>query len=85
MAASPEVENMEGDNAVWEQLTPGDIQNAKNELAARRAEMLARHAEELQAFDVDQSQLDTLGRGDRAVRPQVQAAVATRRGKRGRS
>jgi hypothetical protein len=54
------VERREGDNAVWEQLTPGDIQNAKDDLAARRVEMLARHAEELTALDADQSQLDTL-------------------------
>jgi hypothetical protein len=50
----------EGGNAVWDQLTPGDIQNAKNELAGRRAEILARHAEELKAVDADQIQLDTL-------------------------
>ena len=54
------VESSEGDNAVWDQLTPGDIQNAKNDLAARRAEMLARHTEELTALDADQNQLDTL-------------------------
>jgi hypothetical protein len=45
---------------VWDQLTPGDIQNAKNELAARRAEMLARHEAELKAIDADQGQLDSL-------------------------
>jgi hypothetical protein len=45
---------------VWDQLTPGDIENAKNELGARRAELLARHAEELRALDGDQTQLDTL-------------------------
>ena len=50
----------EGGSAVWDQLTPGDIQNAKNELAGRRTEMLARHAEELNTLDADQSQLDTL-------------------------
>ena len=45
---------------MWDQLTPGDIENAKNELAGRRAEMLARHAEELKSLDGDQAQLDTL-------------------------
>jgi len=45
---------------VWDQLTPGDIQNAKQELTGRREEMLARHAEELKAIDADQAQLDTL-------------------------
>ena len=58
-AGSP-ARNPEGDTAVWDQLTPGDIENAKSELAGRRAEMLARHAEELKALDADQNQLDTL-------------------------
>lgn len=59
-SAPAPVLNREGESAVWEQLTPGDIQNAKHELAARRSDMLARHAEELKALDADQSQLDTL-------------------------
>lgn len=59
-AVAPQAVRTEGDSAVWDQLTPGDIQNAKTELAGRRAEMLARHAEELKALDVDQTQLDTL-------------------------
>jgi hypothetical protein len=50
----------EGESAVWDQLTPGDIQNAKDELATRRAEILARHDAELKALDADQGQLDTL-------------------------
>ena len=58
--AAPQAVRTEGESAVWDQLTPDDIQNAKNELAGRRAEMLARHAEELKAVDADQGQLDTL-------------------------
>jgi hypothetical protein len=58
--AAPQGARTEGGSAVWDQLTPGDIQNAKDELAGRRAELLARHAEELKAFDADQAQLDTL-------------------------
>jgi hypothetical protein len=58
--AAPPAATTEGGSAVWDQLTPGDIENAKNELAGRRAEMLARHAEELKAVDTDQAQLDTL-------------------------
>lgn len=50
----------EGGSAMWDQLTPGDIENAKTELAGRRAEMLARHAEELKAVETDQAQLNTL-------------------------
>jgi len=57
---APQAAQTEGGNAVLDQLTPGDIQHAKTELADRRTEMLARHAEELKALDVDQAQLDTL-------------------------
>jgi len=59
-SVAPQAESTEGGIAVWDQLTPGDIENAKNELAGRRAEMLARHAEELKSLDGDQAQLDTL-------------------------
>ena len=45
---------------MWDQLTPNDIERAKNEIEERRAEMLARHAEELKGLDADQSQLETL-------------------------
>jgi hypothetical protein len=58
--AAPSAARTEGGSAVWDQLTPGDIENAKHELAGRRAEMLARHAEELKAVETDQAQLDTL-------------------------
>ena len=58
--AAPLAATTEGGSAVWDQLTPGDIENAKTELAGRRAEMLARHAEELKGLDTDQAQLDTL-------------------------
>ena len=49
-------------------------ENAKTELASRRAEMLARQAEELKGLDTDQAQLDT-GRSDRAVRPHRSRAL----------
>ena len=44
----------------WDQLTPGDIDRAKHEIGVRRADMLARHAEELKALEADQAQLETL-------------------------
>ena len=50
----------EGDIAVWDQLTPSDIERAKNVLDARREEMVARHAAELKALDADQTQIKTL-------------------------
>ena len=45
---------------MWEQLKPSDIENAKRDLETRRAEMLARHAEELRGLEADQSQLEIL-------------------------
>jgi len=63
-AASPAVavkaDGVGGGSNMWDQLTPNDIERAKSELGERRAEMLARHAEELKGLDADQSQLDTL-------------------------
>ena len=63
-AASPasagEAGRTEGGIVVWDQLTPSDIEHAKNELGVRRAEMLARHAEELKGLDTDMTQLDGL-------------------------
>jgi hypothetical protein len=61
-ASAPEADAAEGETAVWEQLTPNDLERAKSELAARRREMLARHAEELKPLDADQAELDTLER-----------------------
>jgi hypothetical protein len=45
---------------VWDQLKPSDIERVKAELGTRRAEMLARHAEELKELDAEQGQLETL-------------------------
>ena len=59
-STAPQAARTEGGSTVWDQLTPGDLENAKTELASRRAEMLARHAEELKGLDTDQAQLDTL-------------------------
>ena len=51
---------LQGGKSVWDQLTPTDIDRAKRELGVRRAEMLARHAEELKALEVEQGQIDVL-------------------------
>jgi hypothetical protein len=50
----------EGDRIVWDQLTPGDLDRAKQEIEARRDEMLARHAEELRTLDADRDELAAL-------------------------
>jgi hypothetical protein len=44
----------------WDRLTPTHIERAKHVLDFRRAEILARQAEELNALTVDQSEIDTL-------------------------
>ena len=63
-AASPasavKADGVEGGINMWNQLTPNDIERAKHELNERRAEMLARHAEELKGLNTDQNQLETL-------------------------
>ena len=59
-ASAPKAGPVEGGISMWNQLTPNDIERAKTDLVARRAEMLTRHAEELKALDADQSQLETL-------------------------
>ena len=51
---------IEGVTELWDRLTPTHIERAKHELDFRRAEMLARQAEELVTLDVDQSEIDTL-------------------------
>lgn len=50
----------EGAAMSWDQLTPNDLEHAKHELGVRRAEMLARHAEELTALEADRAELATL-------------------------
>jgi hypothetical protein len=52
-------ESVEGDIIMWDQLT-NDIERAQNEINVDRAEMLARHAEELKGLDAKQTVLDTL-------------------------
>jgi hypothetical protein len=61
-ASAPEADTLKGGVVVWDQLTPGDIERAKEELGVRRSEMLARHAEELKGLDTAQAELDTLER-----------------------
>ncbi len=59
-AAALKADGIGGGKTMWDQLTPSDIERAKSEIGERRAEMLARHAEELKGLDADQSQLETL-------------------------
>ena len=52
--------SMEGPGMVWNQLTPADVERARDELDRRRTEMLARHAEELKSLDADRAELEGL-------------------------
>ena len=45
---------------MWSELTRADIERLKQELQARRSEILVRHAEELTALDVDEAELTVL-------------------------
>jgi hypothetical protein len=45
---------------MWTELNRSDIERVKQELQTRRSEMLARHAEEVTALDVDEAELTVL-------------------------
>ena len=47
---------------MWDKLTRADVERAKQGLAARRSELLARHAEELKALDAEQTEIDVIER-----------------------
>ncbi|HKS90217.1 MAG TPA: hypothetical protein VJR70_12315 [Stellaceae bacterium] len=76
---------------MWENLTPGDIAHAKEELNARQQEMLARHAAEIGGLDAELGEIETLadligrfsmklkGMATPADEPAPEPAVAKRR------
>ena len=45
---------------MWDKLTAGDLERVKRELATRRSEMLARHAEELRVLEAEHSEIDVI-------------------------
>ena len=47
---------------MWEQLTPMDIQYARERLAALRAATLNRHAEEIKRLDLEQAEVEAFER-----------------------
>jgi hypothetical protein len=47
-----------GDLRMWDKLTADDIKRVKRGFATRRAEMLARHAEELQGLETQEAEID---------------------------
>ncbi|HEX3535213.1 MAG TPA: hypothetical protein VHU15_00450 [Stellaceae bacterium] len=50
----------EGARTMWDQLTPDHLEKAKNELARRRAEIVSRHAQELNALQAEHDELEAL-------------------------
>src|SRR5436309_13964197 len=50
---NPIASDRSGAEAGWDHLTSGDIERVKRVLAARRADALARHAEELTQLDAE--------------------------------
>jgi hypothetical protein len=57
---SPETPSAKGDLEVWDKLTAADLERVKSGIATRRAEMLARHAEELKALESEQAEIDAV-------------------------
>ena len=47
---------------MWDQLTPADIQRARDRLAALRAVTLNRHAEETKRLDIEQAEIEAFER-----------------------
>ena len=47
-----------GDLRMWDKLTADDIERVKRGFATRRAEMLARHAEELKGLETQEAEID---------------------------
>ena len=54
------ISDLKGADIMWERFSPDDLKLAKQDLTRRRAEMLARHAEELKTLEADQEQIDTV-------------------------
>jgi hypothetical protein len=57
---APAMDQEEGVETVWNQLSRSDIERARRELQTRRSEMLARHAEELKALESEAAEIETL-------------------------
>jgi hypothetical protein len=53
-------DNISGPAIGWDRLLSGDIERVKRALAARRAYMLSRHAEELKILGAEQAEIDAI-------------------------
>lgn len=75
-AARANEHSIKGDTTVWDQLTPTDLERAKSALGERHAEMLVRHAEELNALESERAELETLEQAILAFMQKFTAATA---------
>src|SRR5207248_1559038 len=57
---SASADNSHGTDTGWDRLTPEDIERVKRTLATRRADALARHAEELTRLDAEQAEIEAI-------------------------
>ena len=53
-------DNSHGTETGWDRLTSHDIERIRRARAARRADALARHAEELKKLDAEQAEIDAI-------------------------
>ena len=60
VTASASADNSHGTETGWDRLTPEDIERVKRALATRRADALARHAEELKKLDAEQAEIEAI-------------------------
>ena len=60
VTASASADKSHGTEAGWDRLTSDDIERIKRALAARRADALARHAEELKKLDAEQAEIEAI-------------------------
>jgi hypothetical protein len=58
--ASASADNSHGTETGWDRLTPDDIERVKRALATRRADAVARHAEELRKLDAEQAEIEAI-------------------------
>jgi hypothetical protein len=61
---SPENPSARGNLQMWDKLTAADVERVKRGVATRRAEMLARHAEELKALETERTEIEAV---DKAI------------------
>src|SRR5947207_1954389 len=60
VTASASADKPHGTETGWDRLTSDDIERVKRALAARRADALARHAEELKKLDAEQAEIEAI-------------------------